>query len=327
MYEKEYHNTPLNDKSFLVTGGSGFIGSNLVEYLLKFGAKKVRVIDNLITGFESNLEKFKSDSRFEFMLGDLRNLEDCEKAVEGMDLISHQAALGSVPRSIDTPHLTNEHNVSGFVNLVQAARKEGVKKIVFASSSSVYGDDNTFPKQEDKTGNALSPYAISKKTMELYAAVFADIYDIDFIGLRYFNVFGPNQSPKGAYAAVIPLFIEGVLNGTDVFINGDGSQSRDFTFVENAVQANVLGLICTNEEAFNQIYNVACGAQLSVLELYQEIKKEIGLDHEVKHREERLGDIKRSFADISKAKKLLGYDPLYDIESGIKISVDYYKNI
>lgn len=327
LYNNQYHKKDLSDTSFLITGGSGFIGSNIVEYLLKYGAKKVRVVDNLLTSSYDNLKKFESNERFEFLKGDMRTFEVCVEAVKGMDVVTHQAALGSVPRSIDTPHLTNDHNVSGFVNLIQAAKLEGIKRIVYASSSSVYGDDPTLPKEEDKVGNPLSPYAVSKKTMEIYSNVFADLYGMELIGLRYFNVFGPNQSPKGAYAAVIPLFVDGIIENSDVFVNGDGEQSRDFTFIENVVQANILALLTDNEEAVNQLYNVAYGDRYTVNDLFFSIAKLLGSDQKPVYRAERAGDIKHSLANTSKAQDLLGYKPLFNLQTGLEISLEYYKNL
>ena len=239
MFETLFHQKDISRSCFLITGGAGFIGSNIVEYLLKYGAKKVRVLDNLSTGFSSNLEKHRKNKQFEFIKGDIGNYQDCVQACQGMDFISHQAALGSVPRSLSDPIATNKSNVDGFLNIITAAREQHVKRIVYASSSSVYGDSPTLPKKEENIGIPLSPYAVSKYTNELYAKVAHLNYHQEIVGLRYFNVFGPYQSPKGAYAAVIPLFIEALQKNQAPFINGSGEQSRDFTFVENAVQANV----------------------------------------------------------------------------------------
>ena len=325
MFEKPFHNKEISNLSFLVTGGAGFIGSNIVEYLLKYGAKKVRVLDDLSTGNIKNLEPFQNKSNFEFLQGDIRNPEDCKKAVEGIDLVTHQAALGSVPRSIKDPVSTNEVNASGFVNIITAAKDAGVNKFVYASSSSVYGDDPSLPKTEDKTGNPLSPYAVSKKTNELYAKVFGDIYKLPVIGLRYFNVFGPNQDPRGQYAAVIPLFIDGLIKNKPVFIDGKGDQTRDFTFVENAVQANIKALTTDNPEALNEVYNVAVGENYSVLDLYNALKEIIGKDQEPQFREARVGDIKNSLADISKAKDKLDYQPQVKFKEGLQKTVEYFK--
>ena len=321
MFETKYHKKTIEDKSFLIAGGAGFIGSNLVEYLLKYGAKKVRVIDNLLTGDYENLRPFELNHSFEFIEGDIRNIEDCNKAVKGIDVISIQAALGSVPRSVKNPMATNDHNVSGFVSLVFAAYEEGIKRIVYASSSSVYGDEPNLPKVEDKIGNQLSPYAVSKYADELYAKVYGNLYGLEMVGFRYFNVFGPKQSPKGAYAAVIPLFVEGIIKETPVYINGDGEQSRDFTYVENAVQANVLGMTTDNQEALNQVYNVAFGERYTVNELFFAIAKKLDSDMQPTYRDPRVGDIKHSLADISKVKKLLGYDPKFTLEKGLDESL------
>ena len=246
-----FHTQDLNASTFLVTGGAGFIGSHIAEYLLKHGAKKVRVLDNLANGFESNLAVLKQYPAFEFINGDIRNTEICLQACDGIDYISHQAALGSVPRSIKEPVYFSEVNVTGTVNIMKAAVDKGVKQMVYASSSSVYGDEQTLPKQEDKIGDALSPYAVTKRTNELYAKVFSQAYGLKIMGFRYFNIFGPRQDPDGPYAAVIPLFVKGIINRTPVYINGDGEQTRDFTFVDNAVQINIKGMLTDNNEAFN----------------------------------------------------------------------------
>ncbi|MBK8818703.1 MAG: NAD-dependent epimerase/dehydratase family protein, partial [Saprospiraceae bacterium] len=262
------------DKSpnILVTGGAGFIGSNLVGALLADDrVKKVRVLDNLATGFRKNLSEFEDHPKFEFLEGDIRNFETCLKACEGMDLVSHQAALGSVPRSIKDPLTTHEVNITGTLNIFQAALQQGVKRVVFAASSSTYGDSPGLPKVEDKIGKPLSPYAVTKYVNELYADVFARTDGIEYIGLRYFNVFGPKQDPNGAYAAVIPLFFKAALEKKAPNINGDGTNSRDFTFVDNAVEANILSLFTDSKEAVNQIYNVACGERTSLNQLWDMI--------------------------------------------------------
>jgi UDP-N-acetylglucosamine/UDP-N-acetylgalactosamine 4-epimerase len=249
----------ISGKHFLVTGGAGFIGSHIVKYLLEHDAK-VRVMDNLLTGFYRNLSEFDGNPNFEFLEGDITDLELC------IEYVSHQAALGSVPRSFLCPEITNEINSNGFLNVLIAAKEAKVKKFVYASSSSVYGDEYTLPKVESKIGNPLSPYAVSKYTNELYAKVFANSFEMNIIGFRYFNVFGPHQDPNGPYAAVIPLFIDNILKGEEVFLNGDGKQTRDFTYVANAVQANILGLMTENESAYNQIYNIAYGQNYSLLD-------------------------------------------------------------
>lgn len=327
MFEKPYHAKNLSEFSFLVTGGAGFIGSNIVQYLLKYGAKKVRVFDNLSTGRLSNIEEFKNNPAFEFIQSDLRNLEDCRKACAGIDFVSHQAALGSVPRSINEPWNTNDVNVGGYVNMISAAKDAGVKNFVYASSSSVYGDEKGLPKVEEKIGKQLSPYAVSKYTNELYADVFRKTYNMNVIGLRYFNIFGPKQDPNGQYAAVIPLFVSKIMACKQVFIDGDGEQTRDFTFVENAVQANVRAMLCENTEAFGEVFNIAVGENFSVNQLYNSIQKLLNSDHAATYRETRKGDVRNSLADISKAKNLLGYKPEFDFKAGIALTVDYFRNL
>lgn len=314
----------MDDKSFLVTGGAGFIGSHIAEYLLKNGAKKVRVLDNFSNGFHSNIEVLKPYAAFEFIEGDIRNAETCREACKGIDFVSHQAALGSVPRSIKDPSYTNDVNVGGFVNMIKAAVDNKVKTFVYASSSSVYGDEPTLPKKEDRIGNCLSPYAVSKRTDELYAQVFADVYKLPVIGFRYFNVFGPRQDPDGPYAAVIPLFVKAILSKTPAYINGDGEQTRDFTYVENAVKVNVKGMLTGNKEAFNKAYNVAVGENFSVNYMYEAIRKYLGSEQKAVHRELREGDIRNSLADISLAKNLLGYSPTTKFEEGLKKTIDFF---
>ncbi|MCB0698214.1 MAG: SDR family oxidoreductase [Chitinophagales bacterium] len=322
-----FHTKDIGNSSFLVTGGAGFIGSHITEYLLKNGAGKVRVLDNLATGFQKNIDLFVGYDNFEFVEGDIRDAEICKKACEGIDYVSHQAALGSVPRSINDPITSNNVNVSGFVNMLTAAKDAGVKTFVYASSSSVYGDEPNLPKTEDRVGNPLSPYAVTKKTNELYAKVFADLYSIKLMGFRYFNVFGPRQDPDGPYAAVIPLFVSGILNNKEVFINGDGEQTRDFTFVDNAVQANVRGMLAENESAFNKVYNVAVGENYSVNYLYNEIRDMLGVEHEATYREPRAGDVRNSLADISLAKEHLGYEPTKKFAEGLQQTVEFFKEI
>jgi UDP-N-acetylglucosamine 4-epimerase len=327
MFDIKYHQQNLSEHSFLVTGGAGFIGANIVEYLLKYGAKKVRVLDNLATGRSANLKTFNAHPAFEFMEGDIRDLATCRKAVHGIDYVSHQAALGSVPRSIKEPEHTNAVNVSGFLNMLIAAKDEKVKMFVYASSSSVYGDEATLPKREEKIGKPLSPYAVSKYTNELYANVFGGTYGLNIIGLRYFNIFGPKQDPNGMYAAVIPLFVDKILSGKEVFIDGDGEQTRDFTFVENAVQANVLSMLAAKPDGIGQVYNIAVGKNFSVNYLYSEIEKLLGKTHSAIYRDARTGDIRNSLADISKARKLLGYNPQFDFAKGLEITVNYFKQL
>jgi len=323
--DNTFHNQDLSTLSFLVTGGAGFIGSHIAEYLLKNGAGRVRVIDNFSNGFESNLDILRTYNTFEFIEGDIRNLDTCRKVCEGIDYVSHQAALGSVPRSIKDPSSTNDVNVGGFVNILKAAVENEVKQFVYASSSSVYGDEPTLPKKEDRIGNCLSPYAVSKRADELYAAVFAKAYGIPVLGFRYFNIFGPRQDPDGPYAAVIPLFVKAIMNNTSAFINGDGEQTRDFTFVENAVQVNVKGMLTNNEEAKNKVYNVAVGENYSVNFLYNSIREYLHSDIEAIHREPRDGDIRDSLADISLAKNLLDYQPTTKFETGLIKTIEYFK--
>ncbi len=326
MYETNFHQQDISNTTFLVTGGAGFIGSNIVNYLLTFGAKKVRVIDNLSNSSGENLNPFKSHSNFEFVKGDISNYDDCLKVTKGIDFISNQAALGSVPRSLANPIATNNANVVGFLNMITAARENKVKRIVYASSSSVYGDSKKMPKIESEIGSPLSPYAVSKYTNELYAKVSHLSYGQEIIGLRYFNIFGPNQSPDGAYAAVIPLFIEALLKNQSPFINGNGLQSRDFTYVENAVQANIRALFTDNEKALGEVFNVAVGENYSLNELFNLIKSGTGATVSAVHREERAGDVKNSLADITKAIELLDYQPQVRFQEGIERTIAWFKN-
>lgn len=316
----------VKDKRFLVTGGAGFIGSHLVAYLLNNGAKEVRVLDNLSTGFKSNISEHESNAAFTFIEGDITNYDTCFKACENIDGVFHNAALGSVSRSMQDPMATNLANVSGFVNVLFAAKNQNVKRVVFASSSSVYGDDKSTEKQEHITGNLLSPYAVSKKTDELYAAVFAKSYDMEIIGLRYFNVYGPKQNPHGAYAAVIPIFISNLLKGEVPSIFGDGTTSRDFTFINNVVYANVLAFSTTHPEAINQVYNVAYGSSTSLNQLFALVKSNLNSEVSPEYKAERKGDIKNSLANIGKAKHLLGYEPLVDLNEGMKLTIQWYKH-
>jgi len=321
----DFHSKDISGKTFLITGGAGFIGSHIVEYLLGNGAGKVRILDNLATGSERNVALFADHANYEFINGDIRDFGTCREACTGVDHVSHQAALGSVPRSVKDPIATNEVNVSGFINVLTAAKEAGVGTFVYASSSSVYGDEPSLPKREEKTGNLLSPYAVTKKTNELYASVFSDLYGMKIAGLRYFNVFGPRQDPEGPYAAVIPLFICGILDQSPVYINGDGGQTRDFTYVENAVQANIRALLSDNDAAYGQVYNVAVGANFTVNFLYTAIRDLLGVIHEPTYRDARAGDIRDSLADISKAQKLLGYQPTQQFMDGLKLTVDFFR--
>ncbi len=322
-----FHEGSLADKTFLVTGGAGFIGGHLAQYLLKHGAAKVRVLDNMVNGFESNIEVLKKYPAFEFIQGDIRDIAVCQKACEAVDYVSHQAALGSVPRSIKEPVYFNEVNVGGFVNMLKAAVDNKVKQFVYASSSSVYGDEPTLPKLESKVGKCLSPYAATKKMNELYAQIFADVYGLKVMGFRYFNIFGPRQDPDGAYAAVIPLFVKGIMKETPVYINGDGEQTRDFTFVDNAVQINVKGMLTQNAEALNKVYNVALGENFTVNYLYNICKENVGSNWLATHREERAGDIRDSLADISLAKNLLNYAPTKKFEGGLVETIQFFKEL
>lgn len=328
MYEIPYHTTSLEDKTILITGAAGFIGSNIVEYLLKHKVKKVIVLDNFLTGFKNNVEEFLGHPNYEFIEGDIRDLELCKKACEGVDIVCHQAAMGSVPRSVKEPYATTGHNVDGFVNMAFAAHYHGIKRFVYASSSSVYGDEPNLPKVEHRIGKPLSPYAITKLSNELFAENFGRLYDMEFIGFRYFNVFGPRQSPKGAYAAVLPLFADACMNDKEVFINGDGGQTRDFTFIENVVQINIKAMLTTNTAALNEVYNVGCGGRYTVLELFNGIKQAAGVPNKMPtHRAPRTGDIRDSQADISKAEELLNYDPQFDFQKGLAITVEYFKTL
>ena len=320
-----FHSKDLSQSSFLITGGAGFIGSHVAEYLLKNGAKKVRVLDNLSNGFQTNLDILKKYPAFQFTDGDIRNFETCSQACTGMDYVSHQAALGSVPRSIKEPVYFNEVNVGGFVNMLKASIDNNIKQFVYASSSSVYGDEPTLPKKEDRIGNCLSPYAATKKTNELYAQVFADVYGIKLMGFRYFNIFGPRQDPDGAYAAVIPLFVKNIMNRTEVFINGDGAQTRDFTFIDNAVQVNIKGMLTDNADALNKVYNVAVGENYTVNYLYKACTEYLKSDFPATYREPRAGDIRDSLADISLAKKLLDYQPTKRFEEGLEETIEFFK--
>jgi len=309
----------------LVTGGAGFIGSNLVENLLADQhIERVRVLDNLATGSIDNVEEFNTSSKFEFIQADIRDYSACLNACDGIDILSHQAALGSVPRSINDPITTNEVNITGTLNVFTAAKEKKIKRVVYAASSSTYGDHTGLPKVEDRIGKPLSPYAITKYVNELYADVFARLYEIEFIGLRYFNVFGPKQSPNGPYAAVIPLFMESALTGKSPIVNGDGETSRDFTFVANVVHANLLSLFTTDKKAINQVYNIGLGEQTSLAQLIDYLKEISSSEIEPIHVAERPGDVKHSLADISKAKLLLGYNPKVSVKEGLKETYEWY---
>lgn len=310
----------------LVTGGAGFIGSNLVKRLLqKSEIEEVKVLDNLVTGSLENIAEFNEHPKFEFLEGDIRSYQTCLLACNKIDLISHQAALGSVPRSINDPLTSNDVNVTGTLNIFTAAKESGIKRVVYAASSSTYGDHPGLPKVEDKIGLPLSPYAVTKYVNELYARVYANLYGLELIGLRYFNIFGPKQNPAGPYAAVIPLFVKAILNNKPPTINGDGQHSRDFTYVANAVLANELALFTSNKEAVNQVYNIACGEQTTLNQLFTSLKSIAGSDLAPIYGPERKGDVKHSLADITKAKTLLNYQPAVTISEGLKETFEWYR--
>lgn len=319
-----YENIKFSDGSkFLVTGSAGFIGSNLVEAILKLGYK-VRGLDNFSTGKKENVEEFLGNPNYEFIEGDIRDLEICMKACEGIDYVLNQAAWGSVPRSIEMPLFYEEVNIKGTLNMMEAARQTGVKKFVYASSSSVYGDEPNLPKKEGREGNVLSPYALTKKVDEEYGKLYTKLYGLDTYGMRYFNVFGRRQDPNGAYAAVIPKFIKQLLNDEQPTINGDGRQSRDFTYIENVIEANLKACNASHEAA-GQAYNIAYGGREFLIDIYKNLSNALGKDIEPIFGPDRKGDIKHSNADISKAKELLGYNPDWSFEQGIEAAIEWYK--
>ncbi len=327
----------LKKKSYkwLVTGCAGFIGSNLVESLLESG-QQVTGLDNFSTGFQYNLDQVKEavgDEKwrnFKFVKGDIRDFEICVNACEGQDYVLHQAALGSVPRSVVDPLVTNENNISGFLNMLVGAKDAKVKRFVYAASSSTYGDHAGLPKVENVIGKPLSPYAVTKYVNELYAEVFASTYGFKTIGLRYFNVFGKRQDPYGSYAAVMPLWFSSMIKGDDVFINGDGETSRDFCYIDNCVQANLLASLATDEKALNQVYNVAYGERTTLNELFYLIRERVSkrfpgvAELEPVYRDFRPGDVRHSLADISKADKFLGYQPGYSVKEGLDLAAEWY---
>ena len=325
MYDQPFHEHSLDNLTFLVTGGAGFIGSNIVEYLLKYGVKKVRTFDDYSNGFRKNLALFAGNPALEIMDGDIRDAAACAAACQGVDIVLHQAALGSVPRSINDPVLSNDVNVGGFVQMLTAAKNAGVKRFVYAASSSTYGDHPGLPKMEDRIGKPLSPYAVTKYANELYADVFGRTYGQEIIGLRYFNIFGPRQDPGGAYAAVIPLFIDSILQNQPPTLNGDGGQTRDFTFVENCVQANIRAALVENPAAVGQVYNIAVGDRTSLVEMYDILRQEAGSDLAPVFGPDRAGDIRDSLADISKARTLLGYDPQVRIREGLRLTLEWFR--
>lgn len=332
-YQQLLQTLPESPKTWLVTGVAGFIGSNLLEALLKLDQRVVG-LDNFATGYQNNLDEVQSLvtsaqwSNFQFIQGDTRNLEDCQRACEGVDYVLHQAALGSVPRSLADPITTNSANITGFLNMLVASRDAQVKSFTYAASSSTYGDHPALPKVEDNIGKPLSPYAVTKYVNELYADVFSKCYGFHTIGLRYFNVFGPRQNPNGAYAAVIPKWVSSLLKGETVFINGDGETSRDFTFIQNAIQANLLAAT-SSDEARNQVYNMAVGDRTTLKQLFALVRDNlvpfgVSANTEPEYLDFRVGDIRHSEADISKASRLLGYSPAFDISVGIKLAIPWY---
>lgn len=323
----------LRDRKVLVTGAGGFIGSNLCEYLIDKGAIVV-ALDNFETGHKHNIQELLTTNSFTFIKGDIRDIETCQKACQGVDFVLHQAALGSVPRSIEDPIRTNKANIDGFLNMLVASRDQGVKRFVYAASSSTYGDSKSLPKVEDKIGNPLSPYAITKYVNELYAKNFKLTYDLDTVGLRYFNVFGRKQDPNGAYAAVIPKFVIQLMKHESPTINGDGTYSRDFTYIDNVIQMNILAITTDNNKALNQIYNTAVGERTTIKEMTELLKEYLSeydpkiADIEIKHGPNRKGDVPHSLASIDKAKELLGYNPSHEFKAGLKEAVDWYwKNL
>ena len=315
----------MEQLNVLVTGGAGFIGSNIVEYLLKNNVKSVRILDNLATGKMNNIQQLLDTcSNLEFMYGDIANLETCRKAVENIDIICHQAALGSVPRSVNDPLSSHNTNVNGFFNILLAAKEHNIKRVVYASSSSVYGDEKTLPKIESKTSTVLSPYAATKAIDEIYGNIFTSCYGMECIGMRYFNVFGPKQDPLGAYAAVIPKFIELMKNNKSPTINGDGTFSRDFTYIDNVVQANVKAMLTDNKYCFGSVLNIGAGGQYSIQELFDILKEKLAFEKNPIYGTLRPGDIPHSNADILKAQVLLEYNPTVSFREGIERTVEYF---
>lgn len=308
---------------FLVTGGAGFIGSNLCEAILGKGCK-VRCLDNLSTGKKANVDMFADNPNYEFIEGDIRDLDTCMKACDGAEFVLNQAAWGSVPRSIEMPLYYEQVNIMGTLNMMEAARHTGVSKFVYASSSSVYGDEPNLPKKEGREGNLLSPYALTKRVDEEYGKLYKKLYNLDTYGMRYFNVFGRRQDPDGAYAAVIPKFLKQLLNGEVPTINGDGKQSRDFTYIDNVIEANLKACKASSEAA-GQAFNIAYGGREFLIDIYYALTEALGVDIEPNFGPDRAGDIKHSNADISKAKELLGYDPSFSFEDGIKLAIEWYK--
>lgn len=337
LYNQAFHPFELSNAKVLVTGGAGFIGSNLVEYLLRFDVGLVRVLDNLSNGYFENIKDFLHLPNFEFIEGDIRDFDTCKNAVQGMDYISHQAALGSVPRSINDPITTNAVNISGFLNMLVAAKESPTcKRFVYAASSSTYGDSPELPKVEGREGKPLSPYAVTKAVNEYYGDVFSKVYGFHAIGLRYFNVFGPKQNPNNPYAAVIPIFCKHFIDGTVPTINGDGLTSRDFTFVENAVQANVRAMFASVGNTENQVknglnlerhevFNVACGDQIILNEIISTLNEITRKDIQPQYREQRAGDVRHSKASIDKIRNTVGYEPKIRFREGLQLTYDWYR--
>lgn len=315
----------LTNKRILVTGGAGFIGSHITEYLLKNGVGFVRIFDNLSTGLRENIDHLlKQYKNLEFYYGDITNLDHCREAMQGIDLVCHQAAAGSVPKSMLNPLHYHNTNVTGFLNILEAVRENGVKRISYASSSSVYGDDEHLPKTEAVIGNQISPYAVTKYLDELYASMYCRLYGLECIGFRYFNVYGPRQRPDGAYAAVIPKFISSLSNGEAPTINGDGSYTRDFTYVDNVVRANVLALTTQNSACFGEAFNIGNCQKITILELYCSIQELMGVNISPNFGQARLGDVPHTLADISKAQNYLGYNPIVEMTEGLSKTVNYF---
>ena len=321
----------IENKQVLVTGGAGFIGSNLCENLLEYG-NKVTCMDNFLTGKKSNIAHLIGHGNFTLLEGDIRNPHDCNKATDGIEIVLHQAALGSVPRSINDPLTTNEININGFLNMLYASKEQGVKRFVYAASSSTYGDSKELPKKEEIIGMPLSPYAVTKYVNELYAHVFSNLYGMETIGLRYFNVFGRKQDPNGAYAAAIPKFIKAFMNHKSPKINGDGSQTRDFTYIDNVIQANHLAGSTQNKDALNKVFNIACGDQSILLDLVENLRLLLSnfdskiASVKINHGPERVGDVKHSLASIKKAQTLLNYQPTHNVSKGLNEAIEWYWN-
>ena len=321
----------IENKQVLVTGGAGFIGSNLCENLLEHG-NKVTCMDNFLTGKKSNIAHLIGHGNFTLLEGDIRNPHDCNKGTDGIEIVLHQAALGSVPRSINDPLTTNEININGFLNMLYASKEQGVKRFVYAASSSTYGDSKELPKKEEVIGMPLSPYAVTKYVNELYAHVFSNLYGIETLGLRYFNVFGRKQDPNGAYAAAIPKFIKAFMNHESPKINGDGSQTRDFTYIDNVIQANHLAGSTQNKDALNKVFNIACGDQSILLDLVENLRLLLSnfdskiASVKITHGPERVGDVKHSLASIEKAQTLLNYQPTHNVSKGLNEAIEWYWN-